>query len=191
LTLKRSLQAAEYLFAVTGILACGYWAIAYFRAQNFQTQEASAFSLKLRGKEPVVTQPPPREGAVFAQLAIPRLGLSTMVVEGDRDEDLKEGVGHIPVTAMPREHGNVGLAGHRDTFFRPLQFIRKNDVIGLRTVDGSYTYLVTSTQIVDPSDVQVLDPTPRDSLTLVTCYPFHFIGSAPKRFIVRAERIPG
>jgi sortase A len=114
--------------------------------------------------------------------------LSKVVVEGDDATDLQLAPGHIPGTALPGEHGNVGIAGHRDTFFRPLQFIREGDIIALATPNGTYRYRVISTEIVTPDDVQVLDPTKTDVLTLVTCYPFYFVGSAPKRFIVRADR---
>jgi len=109
------------------------------------------------------------------------------VIEGDDAADLKLAPGHIPGTALPGQHGNIGIAAHRDTFFRPLRFIRKGDLIGLTTLTGTYRYRVVSTQIVTPDDVQVLGPTKTDTLTLVTCYPFYYVGSAPKRFILRAE----
>ena len=99
--------------------------------------------------------------------------------------------GHIPGTPLPGEAGNVAIAGHRDTFFRPLRFIRRNDTINVTTDRGEDQYRVVSTSIVAPSDVQVLYPTGRDTLTLVTCYPFDYVGPAPKRFIVRAERFAG
>ena len=86
---------------------------------------------------------------------------------------------------------NVGIAGHRDTFFRPLRTIKRNDTITVTTLRGTYRYRVVSTSVVGPQDVQVLYPTEGDSLTLVTCFPFEYVGSAPKRFIVRAERAPG
>jgi sortase A len=121
-------------------------------------------------------------------LSISRLGLSTVVVEGVEDGDLKLAPGHIPGTAIPGEPGNVGIAGHRDTFFRPLRFIHKDDVIRLSTQHGEERYRVVSIKIVDPDNVQVLYPTNRETLTLVTCYPFYYVGSAPKRFIVRSER---
>lgn len=119
--------------------------------------------------------------------AIPRVGISAEVIEGDDAADLKLAPGHIPGTALPGQHGNIGIAAHRDTFFRPLRFIRKGDLIGLTTLSGTYRYRVVSTQIVTPDDVQVLGPTKTDTLTLVTCYPFYYVGSAPKRFILRAE----
>jgi sortase A len=92
---------------------------------------------------------------------------------------------------MPGQQGNVAITGHRDTFFRPLRNIHNDDEITLTTLDGTYRYLVESTQVVAPEDTQVLDNSSDTILTLVTCYPFYFVGPAPKRFIVRAHKIPG
>lgn len=113
-----------------------------------------------------------------------------MVVEGVEDGDLKRAAGHIPGTAFPLDPGNVGIAGHRDTFFRPLRSIQRNDTIIVTTLQGAYRHRVVSTEVVGPEDIQVLDPTGRDTLTLVTCFPFDYVGPAPKRFIVQAERLP-
>jgi sortase A len=132
----------------------------------------------------------PANHGVVGRLEIPRLGVSVMVVEGVDDSDLKRAVGHIPGTALPGESGNVGIAGHRDTFFRPLRSIQRDDTITVSSLQGAYRYRVVSTNVVSPKDVQVLDPTGRASLTLVTCFPFEYVGSAPKRFIVHAERGP-
>jgi sortase A len=111
------------------------------------------------------------------------------VVEGVNRLILRRSVGHIPGTALPGQPGNVGISGHRDTFFRPLRNIRRDDVITLTTLLGEYRYRVVSTKVVSPSDVEVLDPGKNEILTLVTCYPFYFVGLAPGRFIVRAERV--
>ncbi len=121
-------------------------------------------------------------------IEIPRLGLSSIVIEGTSDRVLRRAVGHISGTALPGEEGNIGLSGHRDTFFRQLRDIQLDDRITLTTPQGGYQYTVVSTQIVDPSDVTVLDPDGESELlTLVTCYPFSYVGPAPQRFIVRAE----
>lgn len=123
-------------------------------------------------------------------IEIPRLGLSSIVVEGTSGLVLRRAVGHISGTALPGEEGNVGLSGHRDTFFRQLRDIQLDDRITLTTPQGGYQYTVVSTQIVDPSDVTVLDPDGESELlTLVTCYPFSYVGPAPQRFIVRAEKV--
>lgn len=133
--------------------------------------------------------PVPRPGELIGRLRIPRLDLAVMVREGAGESTLRRAVGHIPGTGLPGQIGNLALAGHRDTFFRPLRNIRKNDVIDLETAHGTLHYLVQSTQIVSPSDVGVLKASAGKTLTLVTCYPFYYIGSAPKRFIVRAVEV--
>jgi len=187
----RKLRLAGYIFAGLGILALGYCAATYFRARLFQsteTRKIEKVAKALPPKEAVAPRPTPREGAVVGRLTIPRLGLSVIVVEGVEARDLEKAAGHIPGTALPGEPGNVGIAAHRDTFFRPLRTIRPSDAITLSTLVGSYRYRVVSTEVVSPSDIRVLDPTGQDALTLVTCFPFHYIGSAPERFIVRADR---
>jgi sortase A len=202
-TARRSLLLAQYVFAAAGVLALGYWATLFLSARLFQTREAHEFARELQVRVTRDTlasrsdpakeagAQPPREGAVIAELGIPRLGLSTMVVEGVAEGDLKLAAGHIPGTTLPGKQGNIGIAGHRDTFFRPLRFIRKDDMIALTTLRGTSRYRVVSTKIVGPDEVQVLSPLGRDALTLVTCYPFDFVGPAPRRFIVRAERSEG
>jgi sortase A len=118
---------------------------------------------------------------------VPRLGLSAIVREGVDEATLRRAVGHVPQTARPGEAGNAALAAHRDTFFRPLKHIRKGDRIKVTTPDGAHEYRVTETRVVAPDDVSVLAPTMNPTLTLVTCYPFNFVGTAPKRFVVRAQ----
>jgi sortase A len=127
--------------------------------------------------------PPP-----LATLRIRRIGVSVVVLEGTDDWTLNRAVGHIADTPKPGSTGNVGLAGHRDGFFRPLKDIAVGDLIEVEAEGRVERYRVQHTWIVTPNDVWVLDPTDTPSLTLVTCYPFYFIGSAPKRFIVRAAR---
>jgi len=129
---------------------------------------------------------PPAPRSVIGRLSIPRLNLAVMVREGADEGTLRRAVGHIPGTALPGTIGNVGLAGHRDTFFRALRNIQADDTIELQTTAGTYRYLVKSTRIVTPRDVSVLAASGGETLTLVTCYPFYYVGSAPKRFIVRA-----
>jgi sortase A len=122
----------------------------------------------------------------LAILRIPRIHLEVPVLEGTDDRTLDRGVGHIADTAVPGVAGNIGLAGHRDGFFRGLKDVMPGDTIQLETHRGIDTYRIDRTWIVQPEDVSVLDPTPAGVLTLVTCYPFYFVGSAPERFIVRA-----
>ena len=108
------------------------------------------------------------------------------MLPGTDDRTLDRGVGHIEGTALPGTDGNLAIAGHRDGFFRGLKDIATGDLIEIVTVRETSTYRVERTWVVDPTDVSVLEPTPGPALTLVTCYPFYFIGSAPRRFIVRA-----
>jgi sortase A len=118
---------------------------------------------------------------------MPRVGVTAIVREGDDNGVLRRAVGHIPETPLPGEPGNSGLAGHRDTFFRGLKDVRQGDRIVVTTPESVLHYDVRSTAIVEPTDVSVLEPTPGSTLTLVTCYPFDYIGAAPKRFIVQAN----
>jgi sortase A len=126
---------------------------------------------------------------LIGRIEIDRLGVSVVVVEGAEMSMLRRAAGHIAGTALPGQIGNIGIAAHRDTFFRPLRNILRGDVITLTTLRGRYHYRVLSTKVVNPDDVAVLDSDGNEILTLVTCYPFYFVGAAPNRFIVRAERI--
>ena len=126
---------------------------------------------------------------LFRSIEILRIGLSVVVFEGTTKSTLRHAAGHISGTALPGQPSNVGIAGHRDTFFRPLRNIQQDDIITLTTLLGEYRYRVVSTKIVSPYDVEVLYPSGSEVLTLVTCYPFYFVGPAPDRFIVRAKRV--
>jgi sortase A len=132
----------------------------------------------------------PAIGALIGRVDIPRLKLSAAVAEGDDDKTLGKAVGHLPDTPLPWERrGNVALAAHRDGLFRRLEKIRLNDDIRVVTARGEFHYRVTKTHIVDPDDVWVIAPTDTPTLTLITCYPFSFVGNAPKRFIVKAALV--
>jgi sortase A len=139
--------------------------------------------------QPGAAAAPADEGALIGRIEIPRVGISSLILQGVEGETLRRGVGHIPETSLPQMPGNVGLAGHRDTVFRNLKDIRKDDLISLDTLAGSYRYVVDWSRVVDPADVIVLAASSRPELTLVTCYPFHYVGAAPRRFIVRAHLI--
>lgn len=179
-----------------GCLALGFCALVYVDAEFYQMYFGWRFDYlpSLRG----VTKPTPpqpelrvfaREGSPLSRLEIPRLAISMMVAEGIKPHTLARAAGHIPGTAFPDELGNVGIAGHRDTFFRKLSEVRRDDVITLTTPLDSYRYAVEWTRVVTPSDIEVLQPTSSSVLTLVTCYPFTYLGPAPQRFIVRARRL--
>ena len=127
--------------------------------------------------------PGPRPLAV---LRVPRVRLEVPVLEGTDDVTLNRAAGHIEDTALPGGDGNIGIAGHRDGFFRGLMDVAPGDAIELETIRATETYRIERVWIVNPDDVSVLDPTSEPSITLVTCYPFYVVGSAPQRFIVRA-----
>lgn len=129
----------------------------------------------------------PAPGSAIGRIEIPRLGVSAIVRAGSDARTLRLAVGHIPGTALPGETGNIGLAAHRDTFFRRLGDIRADDSVRLITPEGTFLYRVEGTQVVEPQDTWVLNDTDTPVLTLVTCFPFRYIGSAPQRFIVRAR----
>lgn len=124
----------------------------------------------------------------LGRIEIPRLRISGMIAEGTDTRTLKRAVGHVVRTSQPGQAGNVGLAAHRDGFFRGLGGVRKDDLIRIVTVRGTYSYRVEWMVVVDPHRIDVLDSTAEPSLTLITCYPFNWIGRAPKRFVVRAKQ---
>jgi sortase A len=172
------------VFLTTGLLALGYVAHVVMDVKAYQALEHRRFE-EVRANAPAA--PAVTEGSAIGEIQIPRLGLTAIVAQGDSATILRRAVGHISDTAMPGGSGNVVLAGHRDTFFRPLKRVRIGDAIRLKTQGGDFEYLVESTAIVPPTDIQVLEPTDRPTLTLITCFPFSYVGSAPDRFIVRAR----
>ena len=127
-------------------------------------------------------------GSAIGRIEIARIGIDVIIAEGIDGRTLRRAVGHIPGTALPGEAGNVGIAGHRDTFFRALEGVRPGDEITLTTRYGGYRYRVDSARVVPPDDVGVLRDSGGALLTLVTCYPFYYVGPAPQRFVVRAHR---
>lgn len=144
---------------------------------------------------PAPTPPSPAAAPAVAdedlvgRIEIPRLNLRAIIAEGIDSRTLRRAVGHLPGTPMPGEHGNVVLAGHRDTFFRALKDVRADDIVRITTPRGRYEYVVEATAVVEPTRTDVLDATAEPSVTLVTCYPFYLVGDAPDRFVVRARLI--
>jgi sortase A len=206
------LRSLEWFFLLVGLVAIDCYVWINTSTTLYQAYQDWAFDQTLRGLTPdvpgfardewrlllgrvpgVMEQIPAERPRVpptsIGRLEIPRLQLTVMVREGADEGTLRRAVGHIPGTALPGRIGNVGLAGHRDTFFRPLRDIHKGDAIDLQTESGTYHYVVRSTEIVGPRDVGVLAASGGETLTLVTCYPFYYVGSAPKRFIVRAAQV--
>jgi len=180
-------RAARVLLAV-GLLALMYAAYVVADATAYQALEQRHFE---RAKADTTAAAAPAEGDPMGEIRIPRLGLTAMFAQGDSAAILQHAVGHVADTALPGAVGNVVLAGHRDTFFRPLKGVRAGDVITLRTGAGEFEYLVESTTVVPPSAVDVLQARGGRTLTLITCYPFGYLGSAPDRFIVRARETEG
>jgi sortase A len=195
---QRKLRWISRGLFIAGGLTLGFYAVIMLYTYLHQFYLSRSFEHSLTHK-PVITAPMPAvptprvapDGSLLGRLEVPRLDLSVVILEGTDLRTLQSGAGHIPGTAFPGEPGNVGIAAHRDTFFRALQKIRKDDRIQLTTLDGSYQYVVESMKVVDPDDAEVLAASNDPMLTLVTCYPFYFIGSAPKRFIVCARRVSG
>jgi len=201
---RQSLLCWSRFFILAGIIALGYVVFTLIDTELYQTKATARFEEALKapsGAVPDVTAP----GATVPSVATPRIsgsaapigrikinsiGVGAMILEGIDDKTLRRAVGHVPGTAVPGQPGNVALAGHRDTFFRELRKIQKNDEITLDTLSGSYRYRVDLIQIVSPDDTQALNSSNEPILTLVTCYPFSFVGPAPQRFVVRAHKIP-
>ena len=159
-------------------------------APTAERPETPARPLPGEGGQPVA--PPATRvsrGQWLAKLEAPSVHLTSTVLEGSDDDTLARAAGHIEETALPGGVGNVGIAGHRDTTFRAVRDLKTGDPLVLTTANRVFTYRITSLTIVNPEDVYVLDPSERAELTLVTCYPFTFIGHAPQRYIVKAALV--
>jgi sortase A len=175
---------------ITGILALSYVAFILISARIYQNNAMLILDKQIQAEEQHQarqTTPTFKEGDVLGRIEIPRINVSVAVLQGTTSRTLRLGVGHIKGTALPGEPGNIGIAGHRDTYFRALKDIRKDDEIQLQTATGISKYIVDWIKITSPSDNEVLAPTNESSLTIVTCYPFYYIGAAPKRYIVHAH----
>ena len=175
----------DWLLLGIGLGCLGVFAYETVEARRFQAERAAEFAEKAMAYAPVTV----RSGGLVGMLDVPRLKLTTPVIEGDDDTTLKRAVGHLPDTPLPWQDGNSALAGHRDGLFRPLKDIKIGDEIRFRTSREELRYRVTATSIVKPDDVSVLEKRKKPSLTLITCYPFYYVGNAPKRFIIHAERL--
>lgn len=185
------LRWSRNVFVIIGLLLLSYTGYVLFEAQLYQADQTRKFEQALKSVNLTLANSgfPVREGSSLGQIRISQIGLTAMIQEGTGEETLQRAVGHIQGTSLPGQHGNIALAGHRDTFFRGLRQIRLGDEITLTTFSGSVRYRVESTKVVEPEETEVLDAAAGDILTLVTCYPFTFVGSAPKRFIVLARKV--
>lgn len=208
---RTTLRRGEYLFLVVGFLCLGYVGFTMAQAHFYQSYESYQLEESIRGRgatasgylqsflHPIeapapisIRQEAPAllsDPGLIGRVEISRLDISAMVREGVDAATLSRAVGHVPSTPLPGAAGNVAIAAHRDTYFRNVRNIRNGDRIRMVTPKGTYEYIVDSLKIVEPTEVNVLDPTPEPAITLVTCYPFNYIGSAPKRFIVRARQV--
>lgn len=197
------LRWSQRLLFLVGTIALGYVGFTLLDAELFQASAKRSLENQIElGKESdgvqneveqevqheVQLKPAIKPGDVLGRLDIPRLGLSVAVLQGTSSRMLRLGTGHIPGTPLPGEAGNSGIAGHRDTFFRGLKDIHKNDEIQFQTASGLSRYAVDWVKVVAPDDLSVLAPSSESELTLVTCYPFYFVGPAPTRFVVRAHK---
>jgi len=181
------LRYIEYVCWSAGALAVVWCALVSWSSVKFQTEQAERLEiLREVPAEKELAQP----GDPFGEISIPRLGLSAIIAEGVDERTLRHAVGHFPGSSTPEGVGTVALAGHRDTFFRPLANVRLHDLVMLETARGKYQYEVVHTAIVGPQHTEVVQSSPESDLTLVTCYPFRYVGQAPERFIVQAIRIP-
>ena len=213
---SRTRRWIENILLLAGVAALGVWAWSIASKAVYQDWGNWAFDRQVRGEPATIQEyvrarlgipatppkstpppiaPPPAtppavaNNAVVGRLSIPRLDLHAMVREGVDETTLGLALGHIPGTALPGESGNVGVAGHRDTLFRELREIRRNDLIRFETSTGNHEYRVENTKVVTPRDVSVLAAHQSPELTLVTCYPFYYVGAAPDRFIVKAREV--
>jgi len=206
--LRKMLEAVLWTIAV---VALGWFAYVQADAYFFQQDQNRRMNALLRrsaesaavgekvsapsrtGAMPDGVMPAPTtsvhilRGDLVARIDIPRLKVSEAVIEGDDTDTLRHAVGHIPGTALPGQPGNIGLAGHRDSFFRKIGQLKDGDTLILETARGTFSYHVAKRAIVAPNDTSVLNSTNEPALTLVTCYPFRYIGPAPKRYVITAR----
>jgi sortase A len=200
------LRIVSLVLVVAGLVCILYVGWSIYDQVRFQAVENQRFEAELtalpvgaapssdpRVSFPSTARPVPglltaSDSRTIGRLEIPRLNLSVMIGEGVDSATLRRAAGHVPRTALPGEPGNFVVAAHRDTLFRPLRNIRIGDAIAIRTRNGTFRYVVDSVQIVAPDYLRVLEPTSQESCTLITCFPFDYVGSAPRRFVVRASR---
>lgn len=189
---QRWLRWSRRLLFAGGMAALGYVGFTLLEAAHYQASAKASLETQIRmAKTPdrSTVQKPIKSGDVLGRMDIPRLGISVAVLQGTSSRTLRLGAGHMEGTPLPGTPGNSGIAGHRDTFFRELRNIRDHDEIQIQTATGLVRYQVDWVKIVGPEDTTVLTGKAREStLTLVTCYPFYFVGPAPNRFVVHARQ---
>jgi len=197
----------QWVATLLGVVLLAMWSGTFFVSFGYQAVESKRLDAALRKAEARSTAAAPSPSAVagprradpsdcaskrdpvLGRIDIPRLGIRAIVAEGTDSKTLRRAVGHVATTALPGRPGNCALAGHRDTFFRGLGKVQKADIILVETPEGTVTYQVQWSVVVEPRRVDLLDSTDAHALTLVTCYPFEFVGRAPRRFVVRAHQV--
>jgi sortase A len=180
-----ALRYAQRLFLWSGVVVLAYAGGVIAYSEAFQRHQSREFEQAVSlGAEELAGDL--HEGDLVGRLQVPRIGLSVMVFQGIEEGTLVVGAGHVPGTPLPGGGGNVAIAAHRDTFFRKLKDIVPGDSIRLSIANRTYEYVVDSTGVVDPEDTRPMESRGEEELTLITCFPFYFVGAAPKRIIVRA-----
>ncbi len=184
------LRAVQYLLLLVAVFCLSYFGWRMYEIRREQARLTAeiekAIKPSIRPVPPVAVVP---VDGVIGELSIPRLKLTAPVKVGDDENVLDASIGYLPDTPLPWTSGNSAFAAHRDRIFRPLKDIHAGDAIRLSTPHGELNYRVLKTMIVKPKDVWVLGPLPSVDLTLITCYPFYYVGSAPNRFVVQAEKV--
>jgi sortase A len=200
---QRALRLSSWLCLAIGAVCAGWFLYGEGDARLFERSQRQALEEIIAGDAPETIVPtsadpaPPARATrparpdpnLIGRIEIPRLKVSAIVLEGATERTLRRAVGHVTGTALPGETGNVALAAHREKHFRPLRLIREGDAIRLVSRDGVYHYRVDSAYVVGPHETSVLADTPEPTVTLITCYPFDFVGRAPQRFVVRARLV--
>jgi sortase A len=184
------LRFTQRFFVIAGTLALSYVAVTLLYARIYQKVANNTLEQQMHAQELHTVSLPRsavKEGDLLGRIEIPRLKVKVAIFEGTSSQTLRLGVGHIGGTALPGEPGNIGIAGHRDTYFRALKDIRPDDEIQIQTATGVARYAVDWIQITAPGDSDILPHKSGSALTLVTCYPFYFVGSAPERYVVHAH----
>jgi LPXTG-site transpeptidase (sortase) family protein len=184
---------------VVGVLCLGLWTAVKVYAYASTAHNKSLLERLVRERRGDLAIPAigaksfaergPSAGSLLGWIDIPRLGTSAAILEGTDERWLEQGAGHLPDTALPAADGNAAIAGHRDSVFRGLRRVVIGDRIEVTTPTSTHVYAVDSLKVVPPTDTSVIAPSPTEQLTLITCYPFTYIGPAPERFVVQAHRV--
>lgn len=207
--LRRPVAAIGNVLILVGACTLVFWAWNWFQAPLYQyvqrtqfatTEEPSAVPASQSNNQPSAAIPKaPRlhsvlpglfrpDPQVIGRLDMPEVGLSVMIREGVDDDTLRKAAGHLPSSVLPGQPGNFVLLGHRDTLFRPLRGINRGDSLNIQTKEAHFTYVVDSLEVTSPDAVRI-DSGPEPSATLITCFPFTYIGPAPRRLVIHARLV--